>query len=152
MSGGAELADEEGEDVCGEGHGSEIKKRRERGKSLCRWCSISSRPRLERTRRYEIMFACSRLRRRAKLHCVSLRPLPTHPLRILLVLLVVLRNVRRQRVVRVWCTQQRLYRQQHRPDLQCRRPFICPHPVIPLFRGANTRSAPTFQYIQTDAP
>lgn len=56
---------------------------------------------------------------------IFLRPLPAHPLRILLVLFVVLRHVRRKRVIRVRCAQESLYRQQHGPDLQCRGPFIC---------------------------
>lgn len=60
-----------------------------------------------------------------------------------------LRHIRRKGVVRVRRAQQCLYRQQHSPDLQCRRPFICPSsyhdPVYPQ------HSAPTFQDVQTDA-
>lgn len=55
---------------------------------------------------------------------VFLRPLLGDALRVDLVLLVVLRDVCRERVVRVRRAEQRLYGEQHRADLQRGRPLV----------------------------
>lgn len=61
----------------------------------------------------------------ASLGRILLRPLAADALRILLVLLVVLRDVRRERVVRVRRAEERLHGEQHRADLEGRRPLVC---------------------------
>ena len=56
---------------------------------------------------------------------VLLGPLSADALRVLLVLLVVLRDVGRERVVRVRRAEERLDRKQHGADLECWGPFVC---------------------------
>ena len=55
---------------------------------------------------------------------VLLRPLLGDALRVRLVLLVVLRDVGREGVVRVRCAQERLHGEQHRADLERGRPLV----------------------------
>lgn len=73
-----------------------------------------------------------------------LRPLPADALRIGLVLLVVLRDVRRERVVGVWRAQQRLYRKQDCADLECWRPLV--------WEFVSAQYSETMGYAITSAP
>ncbi len=75
---------------------------------------------------------------------VLLRPLLGDALRVRLVLLVVLRDVGREGVVRVRCAEECLHGEQHRADLQGGRPLVLQDvEAYPASLSVRARGAPS---------